>query len=98
MSYPPHIQANVDDAERHGHKLVSQGCALFRCTRCNLHGYLDNDEPGSVFRRSCKAVHYRETSGNGYNPGVCGARGGRFADRHHKSDVTCFDCLERSLT
>jgi hypothetical protein len=41
--YPAHIQAQVDAAERMGHKLVSQGCALFRCTLCNGKAFLDEE-------------------------------------------------------
>lgn len=41
MRLPKHIKANVDAAERMGHKLVSQGCAMFRCTGCDAKGYMD---------------------------------------------------------
>lgn len=41
MRLPKHIKINVQAAEAKGHKLVSQGCNLFRCTGCNQTGYMD---------------------------------------------------------
>lgn len=94
MSYPARVQANVNAVVRMGHKVVSQGCAMFRCTRCNTHGFLDViDNDNAELRRSCKAVHYRSSADNGYAPAICGVRGGRIADGHHKNDVTCHECL-----
>jgi hypothetical protein len=53
--YPAHIQAQVDAAERMGHKLVSLGCALFRCTLCNVKRFLD-EEAAALTRDKCKPI------------------------------------------
>lgn len=41
--YPEPIHSNVVQAEGLGHKVVSQGCGLFRCTQCDTRDYLDNE-------------------------------------------------------
>lgn len=41
MRLPEHIKFNVATTEALGHKLVSQGAARFRCTRCNKAAFMD---------------------------------------------------------
>ncbi len=55
LNLPEPIAQRFKRAEAHGHKLVSQGCALFRCTQCNLRGYLDDDWFADIFTaQPCK--------------------------------------------
>jgi hypothetical protein len=42
MRLPKHIKKSVDAATVKGHKLVSQGCAMFRCTGCDHAQFMDN--------------------------------------------------------
>lgn len=44
---PENIRREVDAATVHGHALVSQGCALFRCTRCEARRFLDDAGSGA---------------------------------------------------
>lgn len=41
MRLPKFYKIQVEEAARQGHKLVSQGCALFRCTVCDQKWFLD---------------------------------------------------------
>jgi hypothetical protein len=49
----PHIRDNVRAAEANDHKIVGQGCAMFRCTECNVYGFMDTDLP-TKFRSRCE--------------------------------------------
>lgn len=56
MRLPKHIQINVDAAHKRGHSVVSQGCAMFRCTRCPVQGYLDVEDSIGDFQKRCTNV------------------------------------------
>lgn len=51
---PPNILRWVRHAEQNGHRMYSQGCAIFRCYLCELVGYLDNDAERKFFERCPK--------------------------------------------
>jgi hypothetical protein len=55
MRLPKKIKDNVDAAESRGHKLVSQGCALFRCTGCDRTAFMDGETTASAFWEECPA-------------------------------------------
>lgn len=42
IKLPKNVRHHVRLAEHQGHELVSQGCSLFRCVRCNGVAFLDN--------------------------------------------------------
>jgi hypothetical protein len=52
-SYPRHVQGNVNAATAMGHAVVSQGCGMFRCTRCEVRGYLDEGPDKRLIEQSC---------------------------------------------
>jgi tRNA(Ile2) C34 agmatinyltransferase TiaS len=52
IELPSMIAHRVASVESRGHTLVSQGCAMFRCTRCDTRGFLD--ETSFTFPRECK--------------------------------------------
>jgi hypothetical protein len=56
MRLPKYIKVNVDAAEARGHKLVSQGCALFRCTGCDRTAFMDGSTTTSAFWEECPAL------------------------------------------
>ena len=41
---PAPIALRVAMARERGHDPASQGCAMFRCTICNVQGFLDTDD------------------------------------------------------
>ncbi len=41
MSHPKYIQPIVDRAEASGHHLVSLGREAFKCTSCDIRGFLE---------------------------------------------------------
>lgn len=53
MRLPKNVKINFDAAERQGHKLVSQGCARFRCTACGQTAFLDVPADNSVLGLEC---------------------------------------------
>lgn len=40
--FPSNVRYCVAIAKQHGHAPVSQGMGMFRCTACDLRGFLDN--------------------------------------------------------
>lgn len=42
IKLPPTTEHNVRVSEQNGHELVSQGCSLFRCVRCDRTQFLDS--------------------------------------------------------
>ncbi len=53
LRLPSHVANYVATARREGHDLVSQGCALFRCIKCNQHAFMD--EPNHLTYYACKS-------------------------------------------
>lgn len=41
IKLPKHVAHHVSTARKYGHEPVSQGCAMFRCTNCDIQDFLD---------------------------------------------------------
>lgn len=56
---PKDILRAVRHAEDGGHRLVSHGAALFRCTQCNVREFVDPPsafDPPRLFLKRCPAL------------------------------------------